>query len=270
MIKYTVSKNQKLVKSVLENVNGVSFSALMKLLRNKDVKVNGVRVKEDTSVLKGDVVELYYSPTVAEECAVLFSDDNILVVDKKSGYTSERVFANLSEGRELYFIHRLDRNTSGVMIFAKNKTAESELVNGFKNRVFIKYYIAYVFGKMEHQSDELTAYLVKNADMAEVKIYHKKVEGSVGIKTGYEVLDYKNGISKLKVRLYSGKTHQIRAHLAFLGHPIVGDGKYGVNSSNKALGVKKQKLNAYSLTLKFDNNSPLFYLNGKTFYSEMG
>ena len=157
MVEFTVRKNGKLVKSVLENVEGVSFSAVMKALRKKDVKVNGKRTSDDLQVFEGDNVCIYIKEINEPEFKVLFENDDILVIDKPSGYTSETVFANLSRKGELYFIHRLDRNTSGVMIFAKNKIAETELVNGFKTHEFIKIYLAQVFGKMEKSSEVLTA-----------------------------------------------------------------------------------------------------------------
>lgn len=269
MITFTAKKNDKLVKCVLENVKGVSFSAVMKLLRNKDVKVNGTRVNKDLKINAGDMVEIFYSPKIEEPISVIYSDENVLIVDKKSGYTSEEIFEYLSKKEQVYFIHRLDRNTSGVMVFAKNQTAEKELISGFKNRSFIKIYAASVFNKMEKKEDVLTAYLIKDAEKSTVKIYDKKVNGATEIKTGYKVISYdnKSNISRLHVRLYTGKTHQIRAHLAFIGHPIVGDGKYGDNKMNKAVKVKSQILNAYSITFNFDKENVLYYLDGKTFYS---
>ena len=269
MITFTAKKNDKLVKSVLENSQGVSFAAIMKLLRNKDIKVNGVRVNKDVKLIAGDSVEIYYVPKAEIPATEIYSDKNVLIVDKKSGYTSEKVFAFLSEKTPLYFIHRLDRNTSGIMVFAKNKTAETELIKGFKNRDFIKIYLTSVFGKFDKKEGVLTAYLVKNAENSTVKIYDKKTPAAAEIKTGYKVVDYDKikDISELEVRLYTGKTHQIRAHLAHIGHPIVGDGKYGDNKKNKAAGAKTQDLKAYSLTFNFNKDSALYYLDKKTFYS---
>ncbi|MDY6367523.1 MAG: RluA family pseudouridine synthase [Clostridia bacterium] len=264
MIEFTANKNQKLVKCVMDNVSGVSYSAVMKLLRKKDIKVNGKRVSSDVSLNAGDNVVLYveiHKPLFP----VVFENDDVLVIDKPSGYSSESVFQNLSENRELYFIHRLDRNTSGIMIFAKNKTAESELLTGFKKHEFVKIYYAEVFGCPEKSSDILTAYLSKDAESSFVSVSAKKQKGSVLIKTGYEVISSNGKTSTLKVRLYTGKTHQIRAHLAFIGCPIVGDGKYGNNAKNREHGAKTQMLTAYSLTLKFDKTKRLYYLNDKTF-----
>ncbi len=264
MKSFVCEKSGKLSKLVLDNVDGISFSVLMKLLRNKDVKVNGKRVKEDVLLKPLDKVEIYYQ--TASGYTEIYKDDFVLVINKKSGYSSETVFQELSmEYKEIYFIHRLDRNTSGVMIFALNKDAEKELLKGFKNRLFDKKYLAFVYGEMPKNEDVLSAYLVKDKDASLVKIYNKKVANSVPIKTGYKVIEKGDDSSLLEVTLYTGKTHQIRAHLAFIGNPIIGDGKYGINDINKKYKKKTQMLYAYKLTLSFSKDSPLSYLNKKTF-----
>lgn len=269
MIEFTASKNQKLSTLIKTQAEGLTYSKLMKALRKKDVKINGVRVSKDVTLSIGDSVIIYATINPVKSYNVLYIDQNILVVDKFDGCTSESVFNQiLADYKEAYFIHRLDRNTQGVLIFALNKQTEEQLLQGFKNRLFDKKYHALVYGKMPRQEDLLTAYLVKDSAKAEVKIYDKKVPSSVQIKTGYKVLKCDNGVSLLEVTLYTGKTHQIRAHLAYIGHFIIGDGKYGDNKINAQYNAKSQKLIAKSLTLKFDKNSALYYLNEKTFFSE--
>ena len=265
-----MTKSDKLVKSVLENTEGVSFAATMKLLRNKDIKVNGARVNKDLKLNRGDLVELYYTPREDSPVTEIYSDDNVIIADKKAGYTSESVFEYLNKKQPLFFIHRLDRNTSGIMVFAKTPTAERELVKGFKNRDFEKIYRTSVFGKPKKDNDVLTAYLIKDAKKSTVRIYDKNVEGASPIKTGYTVIrhDSEKNITTMNVRLYTGKTHQIRAHLAHIGLPVVGDGKYGDNKLNKIVGAKRQDLTAYSLTFHFKPESALYYLDKKTFVEE--
>ncbi len=266
MKSFICNENRKLSKLALYYIEDLSYSSFMKALRKKDVKVNGKRVNEDMMLSKGDKVEIFYVRTSVAKFEVIYKDENILVVNKYSGHTSESVFNEISKKYiGAGFIHRLDRNTSGIMIFSLTKIAEVELLNGFKTKTFEKYYTAHVIGKMPKKSDVLTAYLIKDKDNATVKIFNNQVKNSVIIKTGYEVTEEFEDYSVLSVRLYTGKTHQIRAHLAHVGHPIIGDGKYGDFQLNNKLKEKSQKLSATKLVLHFNENSPLYYLNNKSF-----
>ncbi len=268
MIEFKVDKPQKLSALCKEKAPLLSYSALMKVLRKKDVKVNGRRVSSNVTLAIGDDVRIYVGQIKPEFYLVVYQDENILVVDKKRGFNSESVFEDLvNKFGEVYFIHRLDTNTAGIMIFARNKKSEETLLAGFKNRDFDKRYLCEVFGEIKEKTQTLNAYLLKDATTSTVKIFDYPVKGAVEIKTGYTLLKQNADTALLEVRLYTGKTHQIRAHLAHVGHFIVGDGKYGENAFNRAKGAKRQRLVAYKLTLKFDSGSPLYYLNDKTFFS---
>ena len=266
MKSFIADKNGKLSKLALNNIQDLTYSSLMKSLRKKDVKVNGKRVSQDVSLSIGDKVDVFYDAKIIQMFETVYQDQNVLVINKFSGFTSESVFEQIKKQFEgANFIHRLDRNTSGLMIFSLSNDATDELLKGFKERTFDKIYTATVVGKMPKKQDVLTAYLVKDKDSALVKIYDKKVNGSVMIKTGYSVLEQRKDTSVVSVTLFTGKTHQIRAHLAHIGNPILGDGKYGDFEMNNKYNIKSQLLSAIKLTLNFDKQSPLYYLNGKTF-----
>ncbi|MBQ9513908.1 MAG: RluA family pseudouridine synthase [Clostridia bacterium] len=270
MISFVATESGKISKIIEKAKIGVSYSAVFKLLRNKDIKVNGTRINKDVAVLKGDKIDIYYNQQKKELFSVVYKDDNVLVINKSSGALSEDVFNEIKENnKNARYIHRLDRNTSGIMIFALNGESEKELLEGFKKRTFDKKYRATTYGYFDKKEGILTAYLKKIEKDAFVKISDKFIDGYSEIKTGYKVeKEYEeNGVpvSVITVSLYTGKTHQIRAHLSHIGHFIIGDEKYGDSKINKLFKLKRQNLCAFSLTLFFDKSSYLYYLDGKTF-----
>ncbi len=265
MTEFTVNKNSKLSKAVLENTF-LKYGAFMTLLKRKDVKVNGKRVSKDVDVKSGDSVTVYSANDAPKEeyGVTVYEDDNILVVDKFKGVTSDKLYEYLKlKYDELYYVHRLDCNTDGIIVFAKNEEANAELLKGFKERTFKKYYYALCYGFFNEKSGVLEDFLLKDANSATVKIYSSPKPNASRVVTGYEEVSRGDKTSLLKVELFTGKTHQIRAHLAHYGHFIVGDYKYGDGEFNRKYDVKKQLLTSYKIVFSFDGG-PLKYLDGKS------
>ena len=256
-------KNQKLSKLILSEYGAdITYSTVMKLIRNKDVKVNSKRVSKDVTVEIGDNVEVYYNGE-EKAYAPVFNECGVLVFNKPPTITSEDFEALLKKTfGDIKLCHRLDRNTSGLLVFASDNKAYEELLSAFKRRTIDKFYLAEVYGKLAVKKARLTAYLYKDEKNSQVKIYDNLVKGSQKIITEYEVVEERENTSLLSVKLITGKTHQIRAHLAHVGHFIVGDGKYGDVKINKALNIKRQKLTAYKLKFNFEKDSYLYPLNG--------
>ena len=265
MITFKNQKTQKLSKAICDEGYNIPYSRFSKLLKNKEIKVDGKRINKDITVDINQTVEIYYEPELPP-VNVIYEDENVVVVNKESGVFSQEQFRAVeSKYGKAYFIHRLDRNTQGLIVFALNKQSESALLKGFKERHFDKRYLATVYGIPTKKSALLTAFLFKDEKTSTVKIYDKKVLGSVEIKTAYKVIKEDENTSLLEVELITGKTHQIRAHLAHIGHFILGDGKYGNGEINRKLNAKELMLKSYKLTFKFDKDSPLSYLDNRTF-----
>ena len=263
MKEFTVREDTTL-KTFTDNYYAQASFCFRTLLKAREIRVNGARVSADMPLKQGDIVRYFLTPKQESRAAfsVVYEDRNVIVADKESGVNSEAVFSALCERGETYFIHRLDRNTAGLLVFAKNAEAEGELLSAFRDRRVEKIYLARVVGCPKEKHAVCTAYLKKDAAVSRVRVSSKPVGEK--IITEYEVLEG-GETSLLRVTLHTGKTHQIRAHLAFLGCPIVGDEKYGDGAYNRAHNAVRQKLVAKRLTLHCAG--ALAYLDGRSFLS---
>lgn len=264
MKEFVVTKDDTL-KKFTDNVYPQGSFYFQILLKKKDIRVNGKKVSKDVPVCAGDRVTYYTTPVQEAKTAfsACYEDENVLVVDKESGVNSEAVFSALSEKEPVYFIHRLDRNTQGLMIFAKTPSAEACLLSAFRERKAEKIYQAVCVGKFAQSSGVLHAYLSKESKTSTVTV--SSSPRGERIVTEYRVLSSKGELNDVEIVLHTGKTHQIRAHMAFNGTPVLGDGKYGDKAANARYNKTRQCLVAQRLTL-FAGGA-LSYLDGKTFSS---
>ena len=276
--------------------------ALMyKYIRIKRIKVDGKRAQISTRLMEGSRVDLYindefFTPvpekydflSASKNLDILYEDENLLLLDKKAGVLSHagdgeygdnliaRVQRYLYERGEFdpkeensfspALVNRIDRNTGGIVIAAKNAPTLRVLNQKMKDRELSKYYLCILHGILEKKSGTLEGYLVKDEKKKAVSVTQQPCEGARAIRTRYRILEERDGLSLAEVDLLTGRTHQIRAHFASIGHPLLGDGKYGSNRLNKPYGYKKQCLYSYKLTFRFTTPAEhLEYLNGKSF-----
>ena len=299
-----INKNdagQRVDKFLMKTFKNLPASLMYKAIRKKDIKINSKRCKPDTKLLEGDALTLYIKDEFLEvtfdkydflkapnSLDIIYEDENLLLVNKKPGlivhpdenYHFDSLIARIQHylynkgeydpRHENSFIpalvNRIDRNTGGIVIAAKNAESLRILNQKMKARELKKFYICIVHSTFNKKEDILTAYLEKNEKKNRVYIHPQPRENTKTIKTKYRVIAENSGFSLLEVELLTGRTHQIRAHMAFLGHPLLGDSKYGKNSLNKEKSYKWQAL--YSHKLRFDFSTPagaLDYLNGKEF-----
>ena len=292
---------QRLDKFLSKAVKAMPKSLMYKGIRTKKIKVNRKRAEIGYILEEGDTVELFISEEffsdntsdsafmkLTPKLDIVYEDENIMLLDKRPGLIvhsddEEDVNTLISHVKAYLYrkgeynpedeqsfapalCNRIDRNTGGIVIAAKNAEALRIMNEKIRNDELSKFYLAAVHGHMPKKSDTLHGYLRKDQANNIVDISTVKKPGYKEIITKYRVLDENNSLSLVEVELVTGRTHQIRAHFSSIGHPLLGDGKYGVNRDDKKLGYKFQALYAFRLEFHFRTDSgALSYLNGKSF-----
>ena len=254
-------------------------SVIRQIFDNRDVKLDGLRVSRGQIVTAGQTLKIYVPDRLSSvsSLSVIYEDDDVLLVNKQAGISVE---ADARGGMTLTDLcaahvaqrspdafppaacHRLDNRTCGLCLFAKNERAVAILQNVFRSRSLEKYYICMVRGIMKPPSAVCRAWLIKDARRAVVRVTDHPEAGAKPIETGYETLE-SGPVSRLRIHLITGRTHQIRAHLAALGHPVLGDDLYGDRDFNHREKVRSLRLCATSL--KLDTGGLLPQLDGKEF-----
>ncbi len=308
---FIIKKNdadQRLDKFLIKNLKLLPLPLLYKYIRIKKIKVNHKRAEPQMMLSVGDTVELFIKDEFFETAGadyayrhvtphldIVYEDENLLLCDKKPG-----MIVHSDEGEEVNTLinhikaylwkkgeyvpeaenafapalcNRIDRNTGGIVIAAKNAMALRVINEKIRLGEIDKRYLCVAHGIFAKKEGTLHGYLKKDAENNRVSVFKKKTTDSHDVKeivTEYRVLKETNRLSLCEVHLITGRTHQIRAHFASIGHPLLGDGKYGINREDRTEGYKFQALYSYRLTFAFRTESPLDYLAGKTISVDVG
>ena len=292
---------QRLDKFITKTLD-IPPSLLYKSIRTKKIKVNRKRAEANLILEEGDTVQCFLSEEffkcetddtslarITPHLDIVYEDENILLLNKRPGisvhedekgstntlithiqaylYQKGEYNPNDEQSFAPALCNRIDRNTGGIVIAAKNAKTLRVMNEKIKKREIDKFYLAAIHGIPKKKSDTLTAFLRKDSEKNIVKIYDTNPpRDAKRIITKYNVIASKSGLSLIEVELLTGRTHQIRAHMAHIGHPLLGDGKYGINKSDKAQGYKYQALYSYRLRFSFTGDEThLEYLNGNQF-----
>lgn len=293
---------QRLDKFITKTLD-LPTSLLYKSIRLKKIKVNRKRAENNTVLCEGDTIQCFLAEEFFEKKAdshsyesitvhldIIYEDENIMLLNKRPGVSVHEdedgstntlithVQAYLYQKGEYRpedeqsfapaLCNRIDRNTGGIVIAAKNAEALRVMNEKIKRREIDKFYLAAVHGVPRPESATIKGYLLKDDKKNIVRVYDKNPpRGAKEIITKYKVVAKAKESSLIEVELLTGRTHQIRAHMAFVGNPLIGDGKYGINKNDRQKGYKYQALYSYRLRFSFDLSEPtcLDYLNGKEF-----
>ena len=299
----TIQKNdagQRLDKFLSKAVKGLPMSLMYKYIRTKKIKVNRARTQQNYMLKEGDTVQLFIreeffdSPEqdmgalsrIKPKLTVAYEDENIILCNKRPGvlvhedtegaentlimhikaylYQKGEYDPDAEQSFAPALCNRIDRNTGGIVIAAKNAEALREMNEKIREDQLRKFYYCAVHGTMPRREETLYGWLWKDSRNNTVTVTDRKMPGAKEIITKYRVIRVRDGNSLLEVELITGRTHQIRAHLAHIGHPLLGDGKYGINRNEKKQGYKYQALYAWRLQFDFpDGSGVLGYLNGR-------
>ncbi len=294
---------QRLDKFLQKAFPQLPQSAMYKAIRTKHIKLNRKRCEISTRLNTGDVLDIYIndellaspkpqqlflSAPILQPDSIVYEDENILLCDKRPGlivHEDERERVDTLINRILHYLYqkgefnpqaeqsftpalcnRIDRNTGGIVIAAKNAEALRILNEKIKTRQLQKYYYCIVHGVLPQKAATLKGYLIKDEKTNTVQVFDAPRPGAKTIFTKYRVVKESPALSLLEIELLTGRTHQIRAQFAHIGHPLLGDAKYGQNRQNKGTGYKFQALYAYKLAFDFKTGAgALAYLNGRSF-----
>ena len=304
MKEFIVTKNDaglRFDKFIVKICPTLPSSLMFKYIRTKRFKINGKKGEISTRLNVGDVISAYVNDeffaqvepkysflSAPSNIDVVYEDENILLVDKKQGllvHPDKNEYTNTLIDRIQHYLYkkgeydpkaensfapalanRIDRNTGGIVIAAKNAEALRILCDKIKYREMDKRYLAVIHGVPKKKSDILEGYLEKNESKNQVYLKNYKTKDNKTIKTKYRVLQSKNNLSLVEIELLTGRTHQIRAHMASIGHPLLGEGKYNKSAEDRKKGFDKQALYSYSLMFDFKTDAGILnYLKGKRF-----
>ena len=302
MREFTIGANdagQRADRFISKAVPKIAGGRMYKFLREKKIKLNGKRCEISTRLSEGDVITMYISDEffetppasdldgISADVSVIYEDENVLLAYKPSGLvvheddenTRDTLIARITKyliekgeydpaGEQSFapaLCNRLDRNTEGIVVCAKNAVSLRELNAAIREHRLKKRYLCAVVGCPRKPAGRIETYLEKVESENTVYVRAKRTPASKTAVTDYRVIKTAGELSLVEVELQTGRTHQIRVHMAYIGCPILGDGKYGRNDVNRRYRRRTQALCAYSLGFNVGTSGPLGYLDGKTF-----